>query len=292
MSTILVTGASGFVGSRLVPILEARHKVVAMSRKPLAGAACSIKGDFSSFESLRQLDAHHIDAVVHLAGEVGGTSEEAGLATNVLGTRRLLRYLSDRGCRKFVLASSIAAVGCLHPDFVPQSLPISDHHPCLARDPYGLSKAMVEQLAAYFARIVPEGEYTCLRFGWVMYSSRKEMPWSTAQALPALPFLYLGQVSAQDLLDGICAVLEAPVRPGAGVYNLVGPNLRVSGPVADVLRGCLGERGRHLDLAAHEVAGVAAPPIFAMDALHSDYGFVSSHSVCESDPGTVHEVTA
>ncbi|NBT53789.1 MAG: NAD(P)-dependent oxidoreductase [Betaproteobacteria bacterium] len=292
VSTILVTGASGFVGSRLVPRLEAGHKVVALSRKPLAGAACTIRGDFSSFENLHQLDAHQIDAVVHLAGEVGGTSEEAGLATNVLGTRRLLRYLSDRGCRKFVLASSIAAVGCLHAEFVPQALPIADRHPCLARDAYGLSKAMVEQLAAYFARIVPDGEYTCLRFGWVMYSSRKEMPWSSAQALPALPFLYLGQVTSQDLLDGICAVLEAPVRPGAGVYNLVGPNLRVSGPVADVLRGCLGERGRHLDLAAHEVAGVAAPPIFAMDALHSDYGFVPSHSVCELDPETVHEVTA
>lgn len=286
MSTVLVTGASGFIGSRLVSRLVPRHHVVAISRKPAQGAQTVIAGDFSSFESLRQLDAHQIDAVVHLAGEVGGTSEEAGLSTNVLGTRRLLRYLSDRGCRKFVLASSIAATGCLHPAFVPLGLPIADDHPCLARDTYGLSKSMVEQLAAYFSRIVPDGECTCLRFGWVMYSSRRQMPWSSVSALPGLPFLYLGQVHEIDILEGICAVLEAPVRPSARVFNLVGPNLRVQGAVADLLRASLGARGAHLDVKRYEVPGEASPPIFCMDALRTEYGFQPSHSVCEPDPAT------
>jgi nucleoside-diphosphate-sugar epimerase len=286
MSTVLVTGASGFIGSRLVSRLASRHHVVALSRKPVQGARTAIAGDFSSFENLRQLDVHPIDAVVHLAGEVGGTSEEAGLSTNVLGTRRLLRYLSDRGCRKFVLASSIAATGCLHPSFVPQRLPIADDHPCLARDTYGLSKSMVEQLAAYFSRIIPEAEYTCLRFGWVMYSSRKQMPWSSVATLPGLPFLYLGQVHEVDILDGICAVLDAPVRPAARVYNLVGPNLRVQGSVADMLRTGLGERGLHLDLKRYEASGESSPPVFSMDALRTDFGFQPSHSVCEPDPTT------
>lgn len=71
------------------------------------------------------------------------------------------------------------------------------------------------------------------------------------------------------------------------MYNLVGPNLRVSDKVADVLRAGLGERGWQLDLSAYEVAGAAGPPLYAMDALRSDYGFVPSQSVCEPDPGTV-----
>lgn len=284
MRTILVTGASGFIGSRLVARLAPTHRVIAMSRKPSAGAQVQVLGDFSSFESLRQLDAHPIDAVVHLAGEVGGTSEEAGLSTNVLGTRRLLRYLSDRGCRKFVLASSIAATGCLHPDFVPRALPIADDHPCLARDAYGLSKSMVEQLAAYFARTVVGAELTCLRFGWVMYSSRKQMPWSSAQAPAALPFLFFGQVAADDVLDGVCAVLDAPVRAGAGVYNLVGPDIRSRDRVADVLRAGLGTKADHLALGAYERPGDACPPVFDLAGLHRDYGFLPMRSVCAPDP--------
>lgn len=286
MSRVLITGASGFIGSRLVARLAPDHRVIAMSRKPCVGAQVQVLGDFSSFESLRQLDAHPIDAVVHLAGEVGGTSEEAGLSTNVLGTRRLLRYLSDRGCRKFVLASSIAATGCLHAGFVPQALPVSDTHPCMALDAYGLSKSMVEQLAAYFARSVAGGEFTCLRFGWVMYSSRKQMPWSTVQAPPALPFLYFGQVAADDVLDGICAVLGAAVRPGAAVYNLVGPNVRSAEAVADVLRAVLAGRAAYPGLHAYESTGASSPPVFAMDALRDDYGFSPSRSVCDPDPVT------
>jgi UDP-glucose 4-epimerase len=207
--------------------LSAQHRVIGMSRKaPPTPDREFVRGDCGSFEDLRQLDQHRIDAVVHLAGETGGAPEETALATNVLGTRRLLRYLGDRGCRKFVIASSIAVTGCLDKGFVPEQVPIAASHPCRAREAYGLSKSMLEQLADYFGRVVPDGEYTCLRFGWVMYSTRKDAPWCGVDPVPALPFLYLGQVVLADLLGGIEAVLHAPVRPGSRVYNLVGPDVR------------------------------------------------------------------
>lgn len=280
MGVVLVTGASGYLGSRLVEQLSASRPVIGMSRKPVSVPGReTVRGDCGSFEDLRQLDGRQIDAVVHLAGETGGSTEEAALAANMQGSRRLLRYLSDRGCRKFVLASSIAAAGALDRAFVPAQLPVPADHPCLARDAYGLSKALLEQLAGYFSRVVADGEFTSLRFGWVTHSVRPEMPWCDAAQPPGLPFLFLAQVATPDVLDGITAVLDAPTRPGARVYNLVAPDLRVKGRVADFLRACLGARSSGLDLEAFELPGKDSPPVYSMAGWQQDFGFCPRHGI-------------
>ena len=98
------------------------------------------------------LDGLKIDVVVHLAAVTGGCREEDGLLVNVEGTRKLLRYFSDRGCTRFVNASSIAAVGFQSPKFRPLELPIPDEHPCLDRNGYGLSKYLMEEVTKYMWR--------------------------------------------------------------------------------------------------------------------------------------------
>ena len=217
---------------------------------------------------------------MHLAGETGGTSEEAGLGTNVLGTRRLLRYVLDRGCKKIVLASSIAAYGCLHPDFVPQRLPMLPTDPCQAQDAYGLSKYLMESMASYFARTHRFAEIVGLRFGWVMYSSRSQMPWCEVDETVPLPFLYLGQVSEHDVMAGIEHVLRSPSKPGHHLHNLVGPDIRSKGHVADFLRHHLGGAAKELQITAYEQPGSQCTPIYSMDSFEQDYGFKSTHSVC------------
>src|SRR5664279_5686669 len=104
MSNVLVTGASGFLGSRLVARLATNHRVVALSRSPVEGASIDVNGSFTSATDLGTLDAYPIDTVVHLAATTGGSSEEDALDINVSGTRRLLRYCVDRGITRFVLA--------------------------------------------------------------------------------------------------------------------------------------------------------------------------------------------
>src|SRR6187549_1971394 len=103
MQTIRITGASGFIGSHLVRRLVNEHTVICLQRRRVTGEGRSfvVRGEFHSFEDLRKLDGYSFDIVVHLAAVVGGCSEEDGLEINVAGTRRLMRYLIDRGTRRF-----------------------------------------------------------------------------------------------------------------------------------------------------------------------------------------------
>ena len=66
---ILITGATGFVGSTLVPLLEVDHELLIVSRNP-ANARQRLGSQHQYLASLDQL--HHlddIDAVINLAGE-------------------------------------------------------------------------------------------------------------------------------------------------------------------------------------------------------------------------------
>src|SRR5690242_11392980 len=126
MPTVLVTGTGGRIGSRLVPALEGNRAVVRLTTRDAPVTALTVRGSFGSPEDLRQLDGRSIDVAVHLAAVGGDASEESALDVNVVATRRLLRYLVDRGCTKFVVTSSIAAPGCLDPGFVPLEVPIPD----------------------------------------------------------------------------------------------------------------------------------------------------------------------
>jgi len=159
MSTVLITGAGGFIGGALATSMAAggETRVLAMSRGAVAEkpGLTYIPGEFHSFEDLRRLDPYPIDVAIHLAAVTGGCSERDGMMVNVEGTRYLMRYLIDRDCRKFVMASSIAVVGMQNVGFRPLQLPIDDEHACLDRDGYGFSKYMMEEVTRYYHRQNP-----------------------------------------------------------------------------------------------------------------------------------------
>jgi len=274
--TILITGASGFLGSHLIERLAKQHDVLGMSRNKPNSDVPFVKGTFDSFEDLRQLDKYEITSVIHLAAVTGGCSEEDGLSVNLLGTRRLLRYLLDRGCRKFVMASSIAAVGCLDPEFLPLSFPITDDHPCLATDAYGLSKAMVEDLTRYFSRKYTDADFILLRFGGVAPDdtwSPEEVGLNTPLSLP---ITQLATVLASDVINAIEKSVESTDHRGVRVYNVVGPDATCNVPVIAKLRATFGDaKLEGFDFSYYEQQGNAHKPLFAMDKIKEELGHES-----------------
>ncbi|MBL9077074.1 MAG: NAD(P)-dependent oxidoreductase [Planctomycetes bacterium] len=121
---ILLTGATGFLGRRLVAALIAsgvapdrlRCLVRDRERALAAGlpAASLCFGDLGDPAVERTLvaAAAGVDAVVHLAAELKGWTSTAYAGVNVGGTERLLRAVAAAAPRAhFVLVSSLAAAG-------------------------------------------------------------------------------------------------------------------------------------------------------------------------------------
>ncbi|WP_433505637.1 NAD-dependent epimerase/dehydratase family protein [Pseudonocardia halophobica] len=112
---LLVTGATGFLGSTLVALLARRGRPVrALVRDPARAATLLPEGVPTAVGRLDgpgSLDAalEGVDAVLHLAGVVGGTAEEIR-AVNVDGTRAVLEAMLRAGVRRLVHVSSSAAV--------------------------------------------------------------------------------------------------------------------------------------------------------------------------------------
>lgn len=116
MSIILVTGASGFVGSHLVPALAAGgHKVVALARTPAAGALVTDRleparrsgieiriGDVTRPDTLAPALAG-IDAVVHLVAIPRDFSGGADMRlVNTEGTRAIVAAMEAAGVHRLV----------------------------------------------------------------------------------------------------------------------------------------------------------------------------------------------
>jgi len=288
MSRILVTGASGFIGRALAASLAERHEVICMSRRDPGLGLPYVRGEFSSFEDLRGLDRPRtdagsggaggsnrdhapIDVVVHLAAVTGGCLERDGMLVNVEGTRCLMRHLMDRGCEKFVMASSIAAVGMQSTRFRPLILPIPDEHPCLDRDGYGFSKYMMEEVTKYHQRQNPRIDVINLRLSTVAADDNMPEP---VRAGPLRQWA-LGGITIMALSDAVRAftmAAEAPHEPGVRIMNAAGPRAWVGDPVAEVLEAWWAD---DLDLSYFRKPGREFASVYDVSRVKAEIGFTA-----------------
>ena len=111
MTTLAITGGTGFVGSHLLDAAFAEgHRVAALARRPQQSreGVTWVPGDLSNRPALNQL-IDGADAVVHVAGLLSASDEAAFDAANVEGTAAMLAAASAAGIRRFVFVSSLAA---------------------------------------------------------------------------------------------------------------------------------------------------------------------------------------
>ena len=178
--TGLITGGAGFIGSHTcVVLLEAGYSLVVLDNfanssseslrrvRQLAGPRAAerlrvIEGDIRCRSDLDQAFAGGIDAVVHFAGlKAVGESIAQPLDywdVNVAGSLQLLAAMQAHACRTLVFSSSATVYG------IPEMIPIAETAPLQPINPYGHTKAAVEQLLADLAASGPGWRIARLRY--------------------------------------------------------------------------------------------------------------------------------
>ena len=177
MSTLLVTGGAGYIGSNtIVELLAAGHAVVSIDNysnsspvalqrvEEIAGkSVTAIEGDVRDAGLLDSVFAQHpVDAVIHFAAlKAVGESVARPLAyydANVSGTVTLVQAMQRANVSRFVFSSSATVYGA------PDALPIVEDAPIRTTNPYGATKAMVEQILRDVAAADPKWSVVCLRY--------------------------------------------------------------------------------------------------------------------------------
>ena len=150
MSRLLLTGATGFVGSTLLSQLEDHHEVRVLLRSEKLIHGKTVLGRITGAHLEHPIDLgpalEGIEIVVHAAARAHVLKDNAlgaldlYRATNTIGTLALAREAAARGVRRFVFISSVKAQG---ESSVPGH-PLSEDQPCEPIDPYGISKREAE----------------------------------------------------------------------------------------------------------------------------------------------------
>src|SRR5919202_1155882 len=160
MSTVLVTGGAGFIGSHLVPRLLERGDRVRLLDNMSRGdrgrvAEWVATGQVELVEQdVRYGGAVHramtgCDQVVHLAAVSINKSEAdpyESVDINLVGSNNVFKAAADHGVRRVVFASSASVYGD------PETLPMKEDGPINPLTPYCIAKLAGEHLLDYYAR--------------------------------------------------------------------------------------------------------------------------------------------
>lgn len=157
MSTVVVTGVSGYIGGQTALLLkDAGERVIGIDRRPLPEhlkGVCErfVQEDFASKHALSVIVQERPDAIVHCGGTslVGPSVRDPAeyYRNNVANTFELLEIVRKALPRcKFVYSSSAATYG------EPVMLPVHEVDPAEPVSPYGQSKLMVDMMLESYRR--------------------------------------------------------------------------------------------------------------------------------------------
>jgi UDP-glucose 4-epimerase len=233
---VLVTGAAGYLGGRVVESLAARA--------PGAGEpSCLVATDVREVPPERRLAQveylaldvrapglaevlarHRIDTVVHLAAIVTpgpASNGELEYSVDVLGTRNVLEACVAAGVRRIVVTSSGAAYG-YHAD---NPAWLTEDDPVRGNEAFAYShhKRLVEEMLAEYRRTHPALEQVVFRVGTILGETTRnqitalfERPRLIAIRGSASPFVFVWDRDVAGAIEH--AVFAGP----PGIYNVAG----------------------------------------------------------------------
>jgi len=241
--SVLVTGATGFVGGHLVDhLLAAGTSVTALVRDPrkaapLAGRGVRlIEGDLRDSAALAKACARQ-QVVYHVAGATAARDEAAFMEINKAGTARLVAAAEAAAVDRFVLVSSLAAGGPARPD---RPLDGTEAPRPLTR--YGRSK-LAGEVAVRAAKLA----WTIVRPPAVYGPADREMfRIFRAVSLGAAPVFgdgsqQLSLIFGPDLAAALVAAGTSPATVG-GVYYAAHPERVTSRELVATVAAAAGRR--------------------------------------------------
>ncbi|NOU05109.1 MAG: NAD-dependent epimerase/dehydratase family protein [Hyphomicrobiaceae bacterium] len=268
---VLVTGASGFIGQRLVNVLKMQgHWVKSVDRHhsgSRAGADIHVVQNISV--TTRWADVlRGIDAIVHLA-DGSRVFESTGVSENrramegcAAANSHLAASAIEQGIRSFIYVSSVKAVVGESASFV-----LTDEHKPLPTSQYGQLKLDVERQLTSIFNASP-GRLVILRPALVYgpgcggnfdrLMRLADTPWP-------LPFGGMkntrSMIFVENFVDAVVTVLEQKSAPG-GAYLVHDGAPRSICKTLEHMRSCFGRPTRLFSIPA-SIWGVAAsiPPM-------------------------------
>jgi len=127
MKTVLITGATGFIGSYIINKYRKKYEIKSFS---------FLQDDIAT------LDLGTVDIIIHLSAlvhQMGGASKEEYEKVNVGQTLELAKRAKESGVRHFIFMSSVKVYG------EKSDTPYTESTRCMPEDEYGKSKLKAER---------------------------------------------------------------------------------------------------------------------------------------------------